>query len=389
MAKRGPVMQLDQISDQIDATYPSYDVSQSGSFSFRNLKLSKAGVETDKGKVNHVIDISALDMERSRPLGQGSSGRVIEAVHVPTGRVVAVKKIPITEKRQRDEIQKELLMLNQGNNDNNNYIVSVYGAYFDIKGYILIPMERMDGSLEDAISLQCEPMTELQIRSLVKQILCGLAYLHDERMLIHRDIKPANLLLNSQGFVKISDFGVAKEARTAGNISTFIGTQFFMSPERLNGDSYSFSADIWSFGVTLTFCAAGKNPWLDLGVSKQSGAGAFWEILNLISEGKIPTLPSTYSSDAHRFVRACLHSDPDERPSASQLQQDPWVVDLSESESREQIKALVAELTHRATGKNRAFTPSHSPALEPLGFHNASTVDEESLLELDAVLDIT
>ena len=363
MSKRGPKMELEQLS--VDAAYPSYDVSQSGSFSFRNLKLSKGGVETDRGKVNHVIDIGSLDMERSKPLGHGSSGRVIEAVHVPTGRVVAVKKIPITEKRQRDEIQKELLMLNQGT-ENNDYIVSVYGAYFDAKGYILIPMERMDGSLEDAICLSSEPLSELHIRSLVKQILCGLTYLHEKRKLVHRDIKPANLLLNSQGYVKISDFGVAKEARTEGNVSTFIGTQFFMSPERLNGKSYAFSADIWSFGVTLVYCAVGKNPWLDLGVSRHAGAGAFWEILNLISEHKVPTMPASCSSDSRDFISGCLHIDPDQRPAASELQQHNWIFDLTEDESREQIKSLVANLTHKATELVGAFAPTNSPALEPV-----------------------
>ena len=226
MARKGvaPMMQM----DHIESSYPSYDVTQSGSFSFRNLKLSKAGVETEQGKHEHAIDLTTIDMDSARPLGSGSSGRVVEVFHPPTGKHYAVKKIPISEKRQRDEVEKELLMLNKETDSgmSDQHIVGVYGAFFDVTGYILIPMERMDGSLADAINLRDEPVSEERLVAVMFQVLCGLRYLHDVRCMVHRDIKPANLLLNSQGLVKISDFGISRENAT--DINTFVGTQFFM-----------------------------------------------------------------------------------------------------------------------------------------------------------------
>ena len=156
---------------------------------------------------------------------------MVEARHKPSGKLYAVKKIPITEKHQRDEIQKELQMINQETEREgmfNKRIIGVYGAQFDMKGYILIPMERMDGSLADVISQTKTPVTESQLRCVMFQVLEGLMYLHDTRKMVHRDIKPANLLLNNEGLVKISDFGISREAQNATNINTFVGTQFFM-----------------------------------------------------------------------------------------------------------------------------------------------------------------
>lgn len=101
-----------------------------------------------------------------------------------------------------------------------------------------------------------------QVSILVKKVLKGLDYLHRTIKLIHRDIKPSNLLINSQGIVKISDFGVSGQLMNSKDSrSTWIGTVTYMSPERFRGESYSWDTDLWSLGLTLLECAWGRFPY--------------------------------------------------------------------------------------------------------------------------------
>ena len=87
---------------------------------------------------------------------------------------------------------------------------------------------------------------------MIQMVLSGLAYLNICQKQMHRDIKPDNILVNSQGFVKLTDFGITKQLdETSALMSTFVGTMNYMSPERMEGETYSAKGDIWSLGIIL------------------------------------------------------------------------------------------------------------------------------------------
>lgn len=97
-------------------------------------------------------------------------------------------------------------------------------------------------------------------------MLKGLEYLHKTTKIIHRDIKPSNLLINSQGEVKIADFGVSgKIDYTLEYKNSWVGTVTYMSPERFGGDRYNHDTDVWSLGLTLIECALGRFPYPEPG----------------------------------------------------------------------------------------------------------------------------
>jgi serine/threonine protein kinase len=86
---------------------------------------------------------------------------------------------------------------------------------------------------------------EAVLADIAFQALSGVHYLHMNKN-VHRDIKPANILCSSTGVVKIADFGISKALdKTTGFANTFVGTVCYMSPERITGEIYSFSSDIW------------------------------------------------------------------------------------------------------------------------------------------------
>ena len=81
---------------------------------------------------------------------------------------------------------------------------------------------------------------------------------------MHRDIKLDNVLVNSQGFVKLTDFGITKQLdETIGLAGTFVGTMNYMSPERMEGEKYSFEGDIWSLGIVIVELMTGSYPYTE------------------------------------------------------------------------------------------------------------------------------
>ena len=131
---------------------------------------------------------------------------------------------------------------------------------------------------------------------------------------IHRDMKPGNILINSEGLVKLTDFGIARTLEdSSGFCNTFVGTKTYMSPERIQGMEYSYSSDIWSLGLIICELATGVFPY--------KFSNVFIEHLDSILREPEPTLPDNglYSSDLQNFLTRCLKKDPKDRDSVTEL----------------------------------------------------------------------
>ncbi|CAI8493766.1 hypothetical protein CAS74_001889 [Pichia kudriavzevii] len=247
---------------------------------------------------------SAEQFQLSTELGRGGFGVVYLAQDLVTHKQVAIKQIDL-ETQELSEIQQEIHMLSTCRHPN---ITQYYGCF--TKGYKLwIIMEYLGaGSCSDLLT--AGPFSEEIISYMMKNTLNALVYLHDQGK-IHRDIKAANILVGLNGEVKLADFGVATQL--SNNMSkrlTFVGTSYWMAPEIINREEYSFKADIWSLGITAIEMAYGKPPFTEFDNMK---------VLFRITKGPPPSLDSGFSEEFKDFVNKCLAKEVLERAELKEL----------------------------------------------------------------------
>lgn len=362
-ARAKPSMMLDSLAVEESADVTSYNVNHSNVLELRAFLFRNGSVYTRDGlrELHTQVSAADIDLASRRPVGRGASGQVFFATLKGTGRPVAMKYIPITSKPHRDEVERELAFF--AARSDCPFVMQNLGAYWDSEdNAIVLVMEWMAFNLHDiAVFWKDGGMDEAFLRDVSYQVLRGLAYLHDVKRVLHRDIKPMNILIRDDGFVKIGDFGVSKMVETLGILSSYVGTMYFMAPERLEQGHYSFNSDVWSFGLSVVSTArGGGNPWAP------PDSMNLFQLIQKISGNDIPVLgsscrASTFSDAAQEFVSLCLERSPDIRPSCSELLEHRFFDGVTESSAVEGVRSVVQLMTQmlgRETVKQAATNKS-------------------------------
>lgn len=223
---------------------------------------SPAPENSNNPNINFEIDMKHAtmgDFDRIRELGVGNGGVVSLVRHRQTKKVVAQKLVRLEVKKEiMKRITTELKLLEECNHEN---IVKYYGNFTPSQQQeIVICMEHMDGRSLDVVLKTSGRFSQRIIGVIAICVLRGLRYLHEEKKVMHRDIKPSNILVNTEGKVKLCDFGVS--ANLINSIAnSFVGTRSYMAPERLMGtQEYTIKSDVWALGITLIELALGFYP---------------------------------------------------------------------------------------------------------------------------------
>ncbi|CAO2819327.1 unnamed protein product [Amaranthus hypochondriacus] len=269
------------------------------------------------GNGQRSYSVNANDYKLLEEVGFGASATVFRAIYVPYNEVVAIKCLDLDRCNSNlDDIRREAQMMSLIDHPN---VVRAYCS-FVVERHLWVVMPFMaEGSCLHLMKIAYpDGFEEPAICSILKETLKALEYLHRHGH-IHRDVKAGNILLDTNGLVKLADFGVSACMFDSGDRqrsrNTFVGTPCWMAPEVLQpGSGYNFKADIWSFGITALELAHGHAPF-----SKYPPMKVLLMTIQNAPPGLDYDRDKKFSKSFKEMVAMCLVKDQAKRPTAEKL----------------------------------------------------------------------
>ncbi|XP_071477985.1 RAC-gamma serine/threonine-protein kinase-like [Diadema antillarum] len=200
------------------------------------------------------------DFELLKCLGKGTFGKVIQVREKKTSELFAIKVLKKEVIVQKDEVAHTLTENRVLQKTSHPFLTSLKYS-FQTSDRLCFVMEYVNGG-ELFFHLSRERLfTEDRTRFYGAEIVSALAYLHEQDV-IYRDLKLENLLLDQEGHIKITDFGLCKEGISYGDMTkTFCGTPEYLAPEILEDNDYGRAVDWWGTGVVMYEMMCGRLPF--------------------------------------------------------------------------------------------------------------------------------
>jgi serine/threonine protein kinase len=243
-------------------------------------------------------------------LGRGGMGEVYRADDLKLGQPVALKFLPETLSKDGAALarfHREVRVARQVSHRN---VCRVYDIG-EIDGQHFLSMEFIRGEELASLLRRIGRLPADKAVEIARQLCAGIAAAHDNNVL-HRDLKPANVMIDSDGNVRVTDFGLAGLTEEIGRDEVRAGTPAYMAPEQLSGEAVSARSDIYSLGLVLYEVFTGKRAF---------AAGSLDELLRLRKSEATPTTPSSLVKEidplVERVILRCLERDPKDRPSSA------------------------------------------------------------------------
>ena len=256
-----------------------------------------------------------------RCIYKGTASKVTLVQNASTQQFFAMKEFPKTdysiEYWKKEKKSLEILSHQDNENINCPYVVHLHHSFQNQNSCFLILDYLPGGSLTDLITRSANSrLIESEARFYFRQLIAALEYISSKNI-SHLDLKLENLLLDSEGNLKVIDFGLSVLSET--EISAHCGTPYYLAPEILTNEYYQGPmADIWASGVILYAMLTGRYPF----------SGNNFEDLGFnIIEGSL-TFPQYLSTEAMDLLSKILQSNPKERFTIEQIKNDTWFKDF-------------------------------------------------------------
>uniref|UniRef100_A0A3Q2GYF2 Serine/threonine-protein kinase N1 n=1 Tax=Equus caballus TaxID=9796 RepID=A0A3Q2GYF2_HORSE len=242
-------------------------------------------------------------------LGRGHFGKVLLSEFRPSGELFAIKALKKGDIVARDEVESlmcEKRILAAVTEAGHPFLVNLFGC-FQTPEHVCFVMEYSAGG-DLMLHIHSDVFSEPRAIFYSACVVLGLQFLHEHKI-VYRDLKLDNLLLDTEGYVKIADFGLCKEGMGYGDrTSTFCGTPEFLAPEVLTDTSYTRAVDWWGLGVLLYEMLVGESPFP--GDDEE-------EVFDSIVNDEV-RYPRFLSAEAIGIMRRLLRRNPERRLGSSE-----------------------------------------------------------------------
>ncbi|KAL5709854.1 non-specific serine/threonine protein kinase [Ranunculus cassubicifolius] len=253
--------------------------------------------------------------ELGRLLGQGTFAKVYYARNLKSSQSVAIKMIDkdkVLKAGLIDQIKREISVMRLVKHP---YVLQLYEVMATKTKIYFVVEYAKGGELFNKVAKG--KLKEDVARKYFQQLISAVDFCHS-RGVYHRDIKPENLLLDENGNLKVSDFGLsalAESKRQDGLLHTTCGTPAYVAPEVIDRKGYDGAkADIWSCGVVLYVLLAGYLPFHDSNLM---------ELYRKIAKGEFKC-PNWFPPDVRRLLSKILDPNPNTRIPIAKIMESSW-----------------------------------------------------------------
>uniref|UniRef100_A0A674D750 Protein kinase C n=1 Tax=Salmo trutta TaxID=8032 RepID=A0A674D750_SALTR len=275
-------------------------------------KDSSESLNSDGEEKEVSSSLGLVDFDLLSVIGRGSYAKVLLVRLKKTERIYAmkvVKKELVNDDEDIDWVQTEKHVFEQASN--HPFLVGLHSC-FQTESRLFFIIEYVNGGDLMFHMQRQRKIPEEHARFYSAEISLALNYLH-ERGIIYRDLKLDNVLLESEGHIKLTDYGMCKEGLRPGDTtSTFCGTPNYIAPEILRGEDYGFSVDWWALGVLMFEMMAGRSPFDIVGSTDNPDQNTEDYLFQVILEKQI-RIPRSLSVKAASVLKGFLNKEPKER----------------------------------------------------------------------------
>ncbi|KAL2168286.1 hypothetical protein VTG60DRAFT_205 [Thermothelomyces hinnuleus] len=289
----------DETASHSSRTSTRYEINLENDFA------SEANGRAAEGAVPPHRKMTADDFEQLRCLGKGAYGTVLLVKQRTTGRLFAQKQFKkaslVVHKKLIEQTKTERQILESVNR--HPFVVKLYYAFQDQEKLYLILEYGQGGELFTHLSTE-RMFSEETAAFYMAEMVLALTHLHNDLGVIYRDLKPENCLLDADGHLLLTDFGLSKVAvDDADACNSMLGTVEYMAPEVIQGKKYGRAVDWWSLGALGFDLMTGHPPFRGPNNAK---------IQDNIVRQKL-ALPFFLSPDAKDLLTRLLRKDPSKR----------------------------------------------------------------------------
>ena len=275
--------------------------TNNGKASGGNNSKPRPARSSEVARLSESENISLGDFTLMTTVGKGSFGKVIQVRKKDSGEIFAMKVLKKDHVVKRKQIEHTMTERRILENIRHPFIVSLRYAFQTSQKLYMVFDYFNGGELFHYLSTQGRFKPE-RARFYGAEITLAIEHLHSLNI-VYRDLKPENLLLDSEGHIKVADFGLSKENVTDNDVKSFCGTPEYLAPEIIQRQQYGKAVDWWSFGTLLYEFITGLPPYYD-----RNRQDMYKKILRAPLK-----FPGFVDDDARDLLTKLLERDPTQR----------------------------------------------------------------------------